>query len=824
MIETATLADVAVSLYQNSFDRVGITSNLCEIMDSIKSGKWGQQVKSVRDAKDKNARDSLKQKLPAFTPSGLFARRNASELQSHSGRIAIDFDLQDNPALGGSLSQVRETLENDQYSEYVALSVSGQGLFVITRINGGRHAESFAYLERYYKETFDLVIDKSCKDISRLRFVSFDPDLFHNENAETVIIPDAEDFGELMPEDLKTYHAGQSDNKAVMDAIIQSGKLIGDDSYGDWLKIGLALVSAFGEGGRQYFHALSQKSGKYNAAECDKKFGNCLRTNQGKVTFASIVHMAKAAGIKLGRVRRQVKGEGVEKAKKKNKEIAEFGDFWVVLENDEVELCTVTLFHDFLPTNGFSRYKVSLNDSAYTYVRILDSIVDQVQPVQIKDFVLAYLKKKICTEEGKGEAEILKKVLRKVQASSAYLFSEWQINSLPYGAIDFLRDTSDTCYQFFSNGVLEITKDTAELTPYDKLKELKKFVWKKHIKDHAFKMTDNSSVIADFVANTSSYVLTEDERAAESAKGEQHLLNGERWIRMSDLESKTTALGYLLHGYKDVSNCLVIIGCDAQISEKGSSEGGTGKGIFLVQAPSQVKNLLQLDGQVVDLSDRFCFQQVTPDTQVIAFDDASWKFNFRALFQRSTGNFSVERKNAMKLEIPFAVSPKMVITSNHTLKGEGHSFTRRQHIIEFSDYYKLRTPKEVHGKAFFAAWDKEEWNAFYSFTIYCIQEYFKKGVITPKIRNYETRKLLDSVPDGFTEWAESAITFNTEHNFEDLLSGYKDTTGDTETTSRFFTNYIKRWASYNRCLYNPHKNGKRDFRNGKSYVKIVKNG
>lgn len=312
MIETATLADVAVSLYQNSFDRVGITSNLCEIMDGIKSGKWEEQVKLVRGAKDKKARDGLKQKLPAFTPSGLFSGRNVNGLQRHSGRIAIDFDLQDNPALETSLSQVRETLENDRHSEYVSLSVSGQGLFVITKIDGSRHAESFAYLERYYKETFDLVIDKSCKDISRLRFVSFDPDLFHNENAETVIIPDAEDFGELMPEDLKTYHAGQSDNKAVMDAIIQSGKLIGDDSYGDWLKIGLALVSAFGEGGRQYFHALSQRSGKYDAAECDEKFNNCLRTNQGKTTFASIVHIARAAGIALGRVRRQGKSEGIE--------------------------------------------------------------------------------------------------------------------------------------------------------------------------------------------------------------------------------------------------------------------------------------------------------------------------------------------------------------------------------------------------------------------------------------------------------------------------------------------------------------------------------
>ncbi|UJS17863.1 MAG: PriCT-2 domain-containing protein [Candidatus Jettenia sp.] len=824
MSEAATLSDVSIRLYQNSFDKTGATSNLDAVMDGIKSGKWRNQVEQVRNEADTKKRNALKQRLPAFTPSGVFSERKSSGLQSHSGRLAIDFDLQDNPELETSLEAVRENLQKDKYSECVSSSVSGQGLFVIVKIDGDQHAESFEFLQAYYQENYELCIDKSCKDVSRLRFVSYDPKLHYNENAETVIVPDAEDFGESTQEDLKAYPSGQSNNKSIMEAIIKSGKMIGDDGHPDWTKVGFVLAHEFGEAGRSYFHALSQRSSKYDEAECDRKYDNCLRTNRGDVTFATIIYMAKAAGIELPQTRRQEKFEGAGKTKKKNKEIVGFGDFWVALENGDVELCTVKLFQEFLPSMGFKRYRVNPEDTAYMYVRISDSIVDQIQPVQMKDFILAYLNEEIGREGCKNRKEILKKVLRKVQSSSAYLFSEWQINSLPYITIDFLRDTFDTCYLFFNNGFVEIKKDSEILHPYTKLQEMKKFIWRKSIKSHAFKVIETPSVFADFVVNTSSYVLTEEERAAETAKGEQHTPNGERWMRMSDFESKITALGYMLHGYKNVSNCLVVIGCDAQISEKGASEGGTGKSIFLVQALSQIKNLLQMDGQGVDLSDRFCFQQVTPDTEVIAFDDASWKFNFRALFQRSTGNFSVERKNARKFEIPFAVSPKMTITSNHTLKGEGHSFTRRQHIIEFSDYYKLQTPKEVHGKVFFTAWDKEEWNAFFCFVIYCIQKYLGEGVITPKIRNYETRKLLDSTPDGFSEWAESAIALNTEHKFEDLFSSYKDTTGDTETKSSTFTSYVKKWVNHNGLSYNPHKNGKRDFRNGKSYVKIVKNG
>ncbi|TLD41846.1 MAG: putative helicase [Candidatus Jettenia ecosi] len=823
MSEAAISTDTAVSFYKNARNKTGVTSNLHVIMDGIRNGNWEKEVEAVRNEKDKTRRSRLKQGVPAFTPSGVFAERKVSGLQCHSGVLAIDFDLEDNPQLGVELASVRATLEKDKFSEYVSLSVSGQGLFVIIKIDEAKHTENFLYLEQYYKETYGLVIDKSCKDVSRLRFVSYDPNLYHNKDAEKYC-ESAQEYTKMCQpaqKDAKAYPSSQDDNARIMADIVKSGKMIGDDSYGDWVTIGFALAATFGEAGRGYFHALSQRGVKYDAGECDKKYSNCIETNQGKVKFGTIVHMAKHAGVVLSQPKQGDWPEGLGKTRKRSKEIVGLGSFWVVLEEGDIDLCTVTLFQEFLPANGFRRYKVNPNDSAYVYVRISGSLVEPVLPVQIKDFVLDYLKKEK-QNAVKEEKKTLKKVFRKVQASSGFLFSEWQINSLPYVTIDFLRDTFDTCYLFFSNGVVEIKKDSTCLHPYTKLQELEKFVWKKSVNPHVFCEADTPSMFAEFVANTSSYVLTEDERAAESALGEEHLPVGERWMRMSDLESKITAFGYLMHGYKDVASCPVVIGCDAQISEKGVAEGGTGKSLFLVQALSQAKNLLQIDGQTTDLSDRFCFQQVTPDTHIIAFDDANWKFDFRTLFQRVTGNFSVERKNAMKLDIPFEVSPKMCITSNHTFKGEGHSFTRRQHIIEFSDYYKLRTPKEVHNKALFTAWNYEERNAFFSFAIHCIQEYFEKGLVAPKIRNYETRKLLDSTPDGFSEWADSSITLNKEFLRNDLIEDYKSVTGDIEIKPKVFTESLLRWVRHRGFTYNPSTNGKRDIRNGKTHVFIAK--
>lgn len=285
-----------VSIYENSFDSKGKTCGLAGIMEAIKTGRWKDKVEKVRATVDEKERSKLKQQIPALTPSGLFSERKESGLISHSNRLAVDFDLKDNAALQEGLQAVKEALCQDKYSEYVALSVSGKGLFVICRIDGSRHAESFVFLESYYKETYGLTIDKSCKDVSRLRFISYDPELFHNPNAETVNVPESKP--EHKPEH-GTHQDTGYDNKAVMDAIVKSGRVIGDDSYGDWLKIGLALASAFGESGRQYFHDLSSRSGKYDAGDCDKKFDNCLRSNQGRVGFGTIVHMAKAIGIDI---------------------------------------------------------------------------------------------------------------------------------------------------------------------------------------------------------------------------------------------------------------------------------------------------------------------------------------------------------------------------------------------------------------------------------------------------------------------------------------------------------------------------------------------
>ena len=62
------------------------------ILQRIKDGASKELVKRIRDEKDKEKVNTLKQKLPAVCFSGNFTKRNDKSLNQHSGLICLDFD------------------------------------------------------------------------------------------------------------------------------------------------------------------------------------------------------------------------------------------------------------------------------------------------------------------------------------------------------------------------------------------------------------------------------------------------------------------------------------------------------------------------------------------------------------------------------------------------------------------------------------------------------------------------------------------------------------------------------------------------------------
>ena len=124
--------------------------------------------------------DSLKKALPAVTWSGKFEYRASDKLVQHSGLLCADLD-----SLGAELETVRAKLKTSPHVFALFLSPTGNGLKAVIRVraDASEHPGSFRAVAQHVRELTGVQLDGSCKDVARLCFLSFDPELYHNPDA-----------------------------------------------------------------------------------------------------------------------------------------------------------------------------------------------------------------------------------------------------------------------------------------------------------------------------------------------------------------------------------------------------------------------------------------------------------------------------------------------------------------------------------------------------------------------------------------------------------------------------------------------------------------
>ncbi len=99
-----------------------------------------------------------------------------------------------------------------------------------------------------------------------------------------------------------------SDDRAKILAVGQELLAIGAniaDSYSDWLRLGFALADGLGSEGRDLYHQLSAQSSKYNEAQCEKKWQQCLAKSNGRTSIKTFYYMAQQAGVDLSDIGRR---------------------------------------------------------------------------------------------------------------------------------------------------------------------------------------------------------------------------------------------------------------------------------------------------------------------------------------------------------------------------------------------------------------------------------------------------------------------------------------------------------------------------------------
>lgn len=172
-----SVLDKNVSRFANATHTAPETESLLDWLTEPKT-RLQFLVDQIRASPDKYQRDQFKKQLPAITPSGIFTERRKSGLVQHSGLIAFDIDN-----IGDSASDIKAALSEIPNIAYCGLSVSGQGLWGLIPIsNADKHEAHFRAIELAFAG-IGITIDKACKDVSRLRFYSYDSDAYINHNA-----------------------------------------------------------------------------------------------------------------------------------------------------------------------------------------------------------------------------------------------------------------------------------------------------------------------------------------------------------------------------------------------------------------------------------------------------------------------------------------------------------------------------------------------------------------------------------------------------------------------------------------------------------------
>lgn len=316
-----------ISYQANTWSSLSKEMTIKEALLEIQSNKHKQQVSKLRSILQVGQKDeytSHKRTLPAVTFCGTFeGERKRAKIKTYNSVIVLDIDKLDK----SELDRCKKCFLNDHtvFSFWESPSKEGlKGLVLLqfhfelnaTNIDLG-HKNAFQKLAKHFKESYDIELDVSGSDTTRLCFFSYDPDIVIKENIAPFEISEA---------DLPTVTGTENQEKVNIEKIaisssrdalynpkdrnkpndrhtiaaiikcLEKKKSSITYLYEEWYKVAMAIANSFTyDVGEKYFLKLSSlDKGKYNELNCKNFLLNCYETRSGAVNFSTIVYFANA--------------------------------------------------------------------------------------------------------------------------------------------------------------------------------------------------------------------------------------------------------------------------------------------------------------------------------------------------------------------------------------------------------------------------------------------------------------------------------------------------------------------------------------------------
>jgi hypothetical protein len=390
--------------------------------------------------------------------------------------------------------------------------------------------------------------------------------------------------------------------------------------------------------------------------------------------------------------------------------------FWSVNQDGKVSLNNFK-FKRFLEINNFSKNKPNPN-STFNIIKKNGIFLEIVDEVDLKDFVLKHI-----LEQGLSED------VYNLMTSNIKFFKRDYLSMIDSKEIKVLKDTKDTAYLFYENGVLEVTKNKSELKNYS---DFNLNIWENQVIKRKYVDSDHHhSEFRKFVWKISGgFDLESTPSADEKIKYDS---------AVDRYNSFQSAIGYLIHSYKTSGNNKAIILNDEMISD--SPNGRSGKGVFW-NSLKHMKKLQSIDGKQFKFGGDFPYQSVKTDCQILVFDDVKKNFQFENLFSVITEGIDITYKGKDTIKLPVEDSPKIIISTNYVLKGNGDSHDARKFELELSTFFNANnTPFEFFGHYLFTDWNDLEWARFDCYMIECLKKYLNNGLVSYKSISLPVKKL-----------------------------------------------------------------------------------
>ena len=750
-----------ISVYKNIKSVAPLKdTSVLKILDAIQKGVYKKQIALIRIESDKSKRNELKSKLPYVTFCGTFTSRSNSNLRKHSGLACLDFD--DVP----NLEELRTEINQDSYTFSSFTSPSGDGLKVLVKIpnvdNNNDYQDYYHELTNHYKKYYTL--DEGTKDIARACYLSYDPELFLNNESETF----TDKFNRPLPIETKVVNIPITDQNSIAEKLEKwFVKRWTTTNRNNNLHAYARQMNAFGidkstcqnyllrydSGGKEVeIQKLIDSAYKYTKEFNTRSFEDTKRVKE-------IKHIA-IAGENIEKLRQKITDVDFEKVKQEfnqHKQDLKHDEFWYYTENDQIKLSSYR-FLQYLEHNSIFKYYPNENNDAFHFVKNDKNFISLFEPPKIKDFVLADLRSRGLIDAWELMAN-----------TTSYFDSKFlsMVNSVD---VNFNRDTQDTSYVYYENAVVKTTKDKIEILNYSDINDL---IWKNQVIKRDIELKDESDgIFKTFIWRVS----------------------GENIERYYTLKS---VIGYLMHSYQNEAKPKAIIFNDEMISED-IPNGGSGKGL-IHKAIGHIKNIVIEDGKKFDSQSQFAYQKVNKDTQIFLMDDVPKNFRFESLFSIITEGMTIEKKGQDAYQIPFKESPKISITTNYTINGSGASHERRIFEVEIANYFNDNlTPEMEFGHLFFSEWNDKEWASFDNFMIRCVQFFLKNGLVQSDKVNLKFRKFKNEMGAEFIEFMEGQKLDGSgvnRKNFRDDFNRQYPTLARFNTAQKF-NKKVKDYCAY----------------------------